>query len=59
MLGALAPMTAPYWLGAKAVGPLTLGMFRHIGAAADMAAPQLQAAAGRLKHGLTVYEGGM
>ena len=35
MLGALAPMAAPYWLGAKAIGPLTLGMFRHIGAAAD------------------------
>ena len=34
-MGALAPMAAPYWLGAKAVGPLTLGMFRHIGAAAD------------------------
>ena len=35
MLGALAPMAAPYWLGAKAVGALTLGMFRHLGAAAD------------------------
>ena len=34
-MGALAPMAAPYWLGAKAIGPLTLGMFRHIGAAAD------------------------
>ena len=33
VLGALAPMAAPYWLGAKAIGPLTLGMFRHIGAA--------------------------
>ena len=32
--GALAPMAAPYWLGAKAIGPLTLGMFRHIGAGA-------------------------
>ncbi len=31
VLGALAPMAAPYWLGAKAVGPLKLGMFRHIG----------------------------
>ena len=33
VMGAMAPMAAPYWLGAKAVGPLTLGMFRHIGAA--------------------------
>jgi hypothetical protein len=57
VLGALAPMSAPYWLGAKAIGPLTLGMFRHIGAAADQA-PLFKAAAGRLKHGLTVYDGG-
>ena len=42
VLGALAPMAAPYWLGAKAIGPLTLGMFRHIGAAADAAAPRFQ-----------------
>ena len=58
VLGALAPMAAPYWLGAKAIGPLTLGMFRHIGSAADAAAPLFRAAAGRLKHGLTVYDGG-
>lgn len=58
VMGALVPMAAPYWLGAKAIGPLTLGMFRHIGAAADAAAPHFKAAAGRLKHGLTVYDGG-
>ena len=58
VMGALAPMAAPYWLGAKAIGPLTLGMFRHIGAAADMAAPLFKAATGRLRHGLTVYDGG-
>jgi hypothetical protein len=57
VIGALAPMAAPYWLGAKAVGPLTLGMFRHIGAAVE-AAPRFKAAAGRIKHGLTVYDGG-
>ncbi len=59
VLGALAPMAAPYWLGAKAIGPLNLGMFRHIGAAAEtMPAPRFSAAAGRLKHGLVVYQGG-
>jgi hypothetical protein len=58
VLGALAPMAAPYWLGAKAIGPLTLGMFRHIRAAADTAAPRFKSAAGRLRHGLTVYDGG-
>jgi len=59
VLGAMAPMAAPYWLGAKAIGPLTLGMFRHIGPAVDaVAPPRIVAAAGRLKHGLTVYDGG-
>jgi hypothetical protein len=58
VIGALAPMAAPYWLGAKAVGPLTLGMFRHIGVGVDTPAPRFKAAAGRLRHGLTVYDGG-
>jgi hypothetical protein len=59
VLGAMAPMSTPYWLGAKAVGPLSLGMFRHIGAAADnLPPPRFTAAAGRLRHGLTVYDGG-
>jgi hypothetical protein len=59
VMGALAPMAAPYWLGAKAVGPLTLGMFRHIGAAIEqIPAPAFRAAPGRVRHGLTVYDGG-
>ena len=59
VLGALAPMAAPYWLGAEAIGALELGMFRHVGPASDaVAAPRVVAAAGRLKHGLTVYDGG-
>jgi hypothetical protein len=59
ILGALAPMSAPYWLGAKAIGPLTLGMFRHIGMEGDRAAPpRIARVDGRLKHGLTVYDGG-
>ena len=59
VMGAIAPMAAPYWLGVKKVGPLTLGMFRHIGAALEeMPMPQLRAADGRVRHGLTVYDGG-
>ena len=55
VMGALAPMAAPYWLGAKAIGALSLGMFRHLGPAVDAAAPpRFRAAAGRLRHGLTV-----
>jgi hypothetical protein len=52
-------MAAPYWLGAKAVGPLTLGMFRHIGEAVEaVPPPRFRAATGRIRHGLTVYDGG-
>ena len=59
VLGALAPMAAPYWLGAKAVGPLKLGMLRHIGAAVEATpVPRFAAAAGRLRGGLVVYQGG-
>ena len=60
VLGALAPMDTPYWLGAKAIGPLTLGMFRHTGGGPTdaAAAPRFRAAAGRVRHGLTVYDGG-
>jgi hypothetical protein len=55
----MSPMTAPYWLGAKSIGPLTLGMFRHVGPAVEQVAPpRIVAAAGRIRHGLTVYEGG-
>jgi hypothetical protein len=59
VIGALAPMATPYWLGAKAIGALTLGMFRHLGPTVEAPpAPRFRAAAGRLRHGLTVYEGG-
>lgn len=58
VMGALCPMAIPYWLGVKPVGPLSLGMFRHIGAAAEDMAPRFKAASGRLRHGLTVYDGG-
>jgi hypothetical protein len=59
MLGALVPLAAPYWLGAKSIGPLTLGMFRHLGGPAEpVSVPTVRAADGRLRHGLTVYDGG-
>lgn len=59
VLGGLAPLAAPYWLGAKAIGPLALGQFRHVGdALEETAQPRFKAAAGRLRHGLTVYDGG-
>jgi hypothetical protein len=58
VLGALAPLGVPNWLGAKAIGRLALGMFRHVGADDGIAPPRFKAASGRLRHGLTVYDGG-
>jgi hypothetical protein len=58
VIGTLSPMETPYWLGAKAVSPLTLGMFRHIGSAVVQAAPHFRAGGGRFKHGFAVYDGG-
>jgi hypothetical protein len=59
VIGALAPLETPYWLGAKSIGPLTLGMFRHLGEAVEtVKPPRFQAAAGRTRHGLTIYDGG-
>jgi hypothetical protein len=57
LIGAMVPMVAPYWLGAKPIGPLELGSFRHLGAELDESAERLVAARGRIRHGLTVYDG--
>jgi hypothetical protein len=67
VLGALAPMTAPFWLGARVLGPLELGMLRHIGPAIDqIPAPRLvpgdQSAKipqnSQIRRGLVIHEGG-
>lgn len=59
VLGALAPLATPYWLGARSVGPLSLGQFRHVGDSIETTrSPRLRAVVGRTRHGLTVYEGG-
>ncbi|HUI97542.1 MAG TPA: PAS domain-containing protein [Xanthobacteraceae bacterium] len=62
LLGVLAPLAVPYWLGAERVVALTLGATRHLGAGVEaIAAPRLVRgdAAGRVRHGLTVYDGGL
>jgi hypothetical protein len=58
-IGVLAPVSAPFWLGATPVTTLTLKSHRHIGPARE-AVPALVAAtdSGRLRHGLLVYDGG-
>ena len=35
MIGALAPLTVPFWLGTSRIGPLTLGNIRHLNPALE------------------------
>ena len=61
ILGALAPAEAPHWLGAGALGGLTLGSLRYLGDAvpAGLApAHRSNDPEGRIRHGLVVYDGG-
>ena len=61
LLGVLAPVAMPYWLGAEHVTALTPGAMRLLGPAVrPMSAPSFGNVdrAGRERHGLTVYDGG-
>jgi hypothetical protein len=61
LLGVLAPLVAPYWLGATPVEDMTCGTIRYLGANSGLlAAPRLVPGMddGRLRHGLTIYDGG-
>lgn len=60
LIGTLAPLARPYWLGARPVSRLTVGMHRHIGAPfADFAHRFVSGAqAERTREGLRVLDGG-
>lgn len=61
LLGVLAPLTVPYWLGAEHIVTLTLGTTRHLGPAVEaLSGPRLVRGQteGRPRRGLTVYDGG-
>ncbi len=58
IIGTLAPMHMPYWLGIKPIADLLLGGFRHVGPAVGRAAPRLVAQAPRQPHRFVVYDGG-
>jgi hypothetical protein len=60
ILGALAPVNPPYWLGALPVASLSLGSLRQTGAIDTpvMASAHAPPNAGRIRHGLVVYDGG-
>jgi hypothetical protein len=54
LLGSLAPLSVPYWVGAMPLQGLTLGTFRHLGPAIETA-PRFGSA---VHGGLLVYDGG-
>lgn len=61
LLGVLAPLIAPYWLGAIPVKALTCGTIRNLGPESEhMAAPRLVPGTenGRIRRGFIVYDGG-
>jgi hypothetical protein len=58
LLGVLAPVLVPYWLGAESVVTLALGAVRHLGPAVErLDAPRFAREPARPR--LTVYEGGL
>jgi hypothetical protein len=58
LLGVLAPVAVPYWLGAESVVTLTLGAVRHLGPAVEtLGTPRFARDPARAH--LTVYEGGL
>lgn len=57
VIGVLAPLKIPYWLGLRPVGALTIGARRHVGAAVDKRLlPRFVASRGW--RGMRVYQGG-
>ncbi|HXF87215.1 MAG TPA: PAS domain-containing protein [Xanthobacteraceae bacterium] len=67
VLGALSPHNVPYWIGARFLGPLSLGAFRHVGSRLEQA-PVFRPVASKpaalvrqnqeLRRRFVVYEGG-
>jgi hypothetical protein len=61
MIGALAPLSAPFWLGAAKLGSLTLGNIRHLDPALETPTAARLVAGDKTatrRAAFTVYEGG-
>ena len=59
LLGVLAPLVPPYWLGAAPVEGLTRGTIRYLGpGAGHVVAPRLVPETENVRRGLTIYYGG-
>jgi len=60
MIGALSPMSAPFWLGAAKLGFLTLGNIRHLDPALETRPPRgwSRQPRGGARATFTVHDGG-
>jgi hypothetical protein len=58
ILGGLAPLASPVWLGASRLEPLSLGSLRYLAAALEPAAPSRLAVLAQPRRDFVVYEGG-
>lgn len=62
MIGVLAPLDTPFWLGAKPLVALSLTEHRFVGHQTGHSGPPLAVPfgrpPGRVRHGLVVYDGG-
>jgi hypothetical protein len=62
VLGALSLREVPHWLAAGALGQLTVGTLRYLGAEAPASSAGRGVPArpkGRIRHGLVIYDGGL
>ena len=57
VLGVLAPLAPPYWLGHQPLPPMTLGAFRYLGPVA-MPTPRIVPSPADLRRGFVIYQGG-
>jgi hypothetical protein len=60
MIGSLAPLTVPFWLGSSRLGALTLGNIRHLNPALEALAPRLVSGSKQAarRSAFVVHEGG-
>jgi hypothetical protein len=59
LLGVLAPLARPYWLGQQRLGPMTLGAFRHLEPTTAMPSFAPAVAGSRRVAGFVVHQGGV
>jgi hypothetical protein len=58
LLGSMAPLEAPYWLGNSPIMTVALNGYRYTGPEVNASSPRHQFG-GRWRHGLRIYDGGL